>query len=238
MCDWLPEGLTARVVNGWLAGHRVTANPEQLQFVMALYRAQPDFVLSPDGEGRYAMLGSCRARGADSIPLTAEMQGELRREVRRLGSSPSRVSLRLSEAQFAFGKQRLQAWMAGKPKTIERAKWRGLMLALKAMAPIAPPEIAPHPNDAPRPPALIGREDYRPVTPEERQRIREERGRTGVAPRALLAGASERPPSLSAEMIGAWVCGATRNASERSLRWVLATYEALPDKPLDAPRRP
>lgn len=232
MCDCLPDGLTARVVNGWLAGHRMTANPDQFEFVIALYRAQPDFAATADGEGRYAMPGSCRARRADSIPLTPEMQIELRKEVRRLGSSPAKISRRLKEAEFAFEAQRLQAWAAGRPKTVERAKWRGLMQTLRAMAPVAPPEIKAHPLDAARPPGVAGREDYRPVTLEERRRIQEERDRTGVTPRALLAEASDRPLNISAEMIDAWQRGATRNASERSLRWVLNAYARLPDRPL------
>ena len=59
--------------------------------------------------------------------------------------------------------------------------------------------------------------------------LHEERRRTLVSPRRLIASAKQPPPNLASKQVRDWLLGNTLAAEKEHLDWVLKTYASLPD---------
>ncbi|KCZ61431.1 hypothetical protein HY36_16815 [Hyphomonas atlantica] len=70
---------------------------------------------------------------------------------------------------------------------------------------------------------------YIVISDELYNRLHEERKRTLLSPRRLLASATRPPPDLTSKQVRDWFLGNTLAAEKEHLEWVLNAYADLPD---------
>jgi len=66
-----------------------------------------------------------------------------------------------------------------------------------------------------------------PITDEMRERLRAEVERTGTGAMRLLRGAKDKPPGLSASVVGTWLSGVAKQAVPAHFDYVLSRLAAL-----------
>lgn len=205
----LPDGLTAAVVAGWLAGDTKTARQDHLDYILALWRSLPD----APREGDVQVAPAATTGWTDAVRI----DDSYRQRLRALQEETGYKSHALFQWARSSGKaippdlnaSKVYRWLSGQ---IQRARQEHLDWVLAMYE------------------RLLQSADTRiTLTPKHRAALAQERERTAVSQAALLKDADDAPSGLRAAHISDWINGYAQTTRADYYHYVLDRWRALPD---------
>lgn len=226
----VPKGLNSGRVSGWLSGCRKRADEAHLNYILEIW-PKTDPMLN----------------------ITPKMVDVLNEELSRTSVSLTTIAKAIAQHPHRLSANSLSKLRKGQGKIIRKSLWEAILTFLaahpnantattnrrivkkstgqdkaeltkrKAFAPSKPPKEI----------YLSGfADDYITLTDVDREVLIVERTRSGVGAAQLLRKFSaDKPDKLSANTISAWINQHSKRASTSRLKWVLAKWRSLPDRP-------
>ena len=224
-----PPDLWWYMVQDWLDGATLTADPDHVSYVLDQWAAQAaaesdasahrgasDEHSPPEDQAADGEPPSHDRSGDDEAgdnecppiprdPITPDIRLKLLAERDRTGLGPGALLSRLDDRPEGLGISAITGWLAG---TVTTAPRHHLEYVL---------------SEWQKAPARVW------ITPQFRAALARERDRTRVSPYALLKNLDDAPRRLRPDMVSAWIAGRTLTAFQHHIDYVLAKWRALPD---------
>lgn len=198
-----PEGLSDSLVDGWMKGRKTKTPKSYIEYVLKCWKSQPD-------ENQLYLFSD------------KKIQKELKQALKAARLSVHHLLLLRKDVPRGLNKEKIDRWMAGKTKRINRAEYDYFIQICHESAKNPPIDRGPMQLQRFGKKRVVIEEDYI-------QSLKKEIARTGHLPWSALKYHSTFDQSKDMVVKG-WLSGKTKTATQDDLNAILEIYRKLPDR--------
>ena len=215
-CDDIPAYLTASKIENWIRGSSKTASIAEFEYVLEKYRSLPP--APPE----------VKQLRPNRIVVSDEMLAALKHEFERTGASATHLIRIRPPHLHDLTAMKISAWRTRRIKQVYEGHWTYVLETLKNLPDRRPSMPKPPPPSKHVATRYAGTQ-YIPITAEIRDRLSDERDRTGIDHNGLVKMHPDELNGVKPRTINLWITGRIRSADPCALDAVLTAYAGLPD---------